>query len=96
MKLDRNVTLKNLKKKGFVEDRGKHHVYYCFHHNNKKTHIKTRASHGTKHKDLKDDIIKSMAEQCHLKKDQFRDLAICDMSEDEYARILIESGEIKG
>jgi predicted RNA binding protein YcfA (HicA-like mRNA interferase family) len=82
-------TLKNLKKKGFVEVQGDHHFLEYVH--NGKVILHTKVSHGSK-KDLDDFLIKKMSYQCRLDKKEFLDLARCPMSKAEYYERLKQQG----
>jgi hypothetical protein len=56
---------------------------------------RTYVSHGGK-KDLDDDLLSKMGEQCHLSGRQFHAFAKCWMSAEDYRRILIDKGIIPG
>jgi hypothetical protein len=92
MALDKNKTFKNLKKKGFVDSisRSDDHKYleYCI---AGKMIAYTKVSHGSG-KDLDDYLVRQMASQCKLTKQQFCDLANCPLSAEEYLKILKEKG----
>jgi hypothetical protein len=82
-------TVKNLKKKGFVEVAGDHR-YLEFMHQGKVV-FHTKVSHGSK-KDLDDFLIKQMSVQCKLDKKQFLDLARCPLSKAAYMELLKQQG----
>jgi predicted RNA binding protein YcfA (HicA-like mRNA interferase family) len=82
-------TLRNLKKKGFVEVAGDHR-YLVYVHAGKEV-LHTKVSHGSK-KDLDDFLIKQMSVQCRLDKKEFLDLARCPMSKAAYHDRLKQQG----
>ena len=85
--LDPNNTLRNLKKKGFLEStvRSDDHIYLEYFHDNKLVAY-TKLSHHSS--DLGNFHIKQMSYQCKLTRDQFVNLAKCPMDQAEYVRIL--------
>lgn len=87
--LDAKKTYKNLRKKGFLDSPSKSidHKYLEFYHNGKLI-LYTKISHGEK--DLDDYLIKQMALQCKLGKQDFLNLANCPLSETDYLGILAE------
>jgi predicted RNA binding protein YcfA (HicA-like mRNA interferase family) len=82
-------TVKNLKKKGFVEIAGDHR-YLEFMHQGKVV-LHTKVSHGSK-KDLDEYLIKQMSVQCKLDKKQFLDLARCPLSKEAYLALIKQQG----
>ncbi|MDR2169222.1 MAG: hypothetical protein LBP59_03680 [Planctomycetaceae bacterium] len=72
-----------LSQKGFQLQTNKDHRYYFFRHNGKLI-TKTKVSHGTKYKDLSDDLIAQMSRQCHLSKNDFLKLVDCPMLQQQY------------
>lgn len=90
MALDKNKALKSLKKKGFVERPYCDHIVLEY-WNNQTVIAKTKLSHGSK-KDLDAYLIKQMAIQCKLSKNEFADLVNCPLSEERYREILTEKG----
>ena len=86
--LDRKKTIRNLKKKGFIESesKSKDHIWLDFWNEGKFTTIRTKVSHSGK--DLYDFHISEMAKQIYLKKSEFLDFVNCPLSEDEYVEIL--------
>ena len=90
--LSAKETLRNLKKKGFVEVPGDHHFLEFFHEGRLVLH--TKISHGS-HKDLDNYLIKQMSVQCKLDKQQFLDLARCPMSKESYLRLLERKGLLR-
>ncbi len=89
--LDAKNTLKNLKKKGFLEaiNKSEDHKWLEFWIEDRLI-AQTKISHGAS--DLGDFLIKAMSRQCYLSKEQFMDLAKCPLSQDEYLKILKEKG----
>lgn len=90
--IDAKKTLKNLQKKGFVPAKSKSvdHHWIEFWHNGQLTRVKTKISHGEK--ELNDYLIGCMSNQTYLTKSEFRDLALCPMSQDVYVSILRNKG----
>lgn len=94
MNLERAKVQANLPRKGFVETDDRRHIFYHFHFEGKKTHIRTQVSHGTKYKTLGEDLVSSMAKQCKVTTKNFRGLAECTVSHDDYIDLLKQSGEL--
>jgi len=95
MPLKRNDIHSSLNKKGFTEVPNKDHTYFVyFTVNGKKSHINTKTSHGTNHKDIGDPIIAQMAKQLKLTNKQFRDLVGCSIDRADYEQHLVQAGEI--
>lgn len=92
--LDSKKVLTNLKKKGFIDSKNHSpdHKYLEYFLNGKYI-LYTKVSHGGK-EDLRDHLIKQMAEQCKISKDQFLDLVNCPLNKDQYARLLKENLEL--
>ena len=88
MILDKNKAHKNLKKKGFTDaiHKSGDHLYLELWHNRKRI-LYTKISHGSK-KDLDLFLIKQMATQCELSKEEFANLVNCPLSQEEYFKIL--------
>lgn len=82
-------TVKNLRKKGFVEVAGDHRYLELVHKGRVILH--TKVSHGSK-KDIDDYLIKQMSYQCKLDKKQFLDLARCPLSKEAYLDLLKQQG----
>ena len=80
-----------LSQKGFVlQDDGDHRYYhFCF---QGRRVARTKVSHGTKYKDLADDLLVAMAKQCRLTKSNFLDLVDCHLTQDGYETRLKEQG----
>jgi len=79
----------NLSNKGFTLNDKKDHRYYFFTLDDRIV-ARTKVSHGTKYKDLGNDLIVAMAKQCHLSKEQFLELVDCTMSQQDYEMSLRE------
>lgn len=90
MVLNKNKAQQNLKKKGFVEEAYHDHVMLEYWYNGKWI-AHTKLSHGSK-KDLEAYLIRQMATQCRLSKEEFADLVNCPLSKDGYMEILRNKG----
>lgn len=90
MVLDKKKAYKNLKRKGFVDsvNHSKDHKYLEFYHKEKMV-LYTKVSHGSKN-EIDNHLIKQMASQCKLSKQEFADLVNCPMSSEKYIEILGE------
>jgi len=91
MVIDSGKTYKNLKKKGVIDAPGDHKFLHLYHEG--RFVLSTKISHGGAH-DLDDFLIRKMATQCKLTKEDFLNLANCPLSKEEYITRLIESGMI--
>ena len=91
MVIDSNKTYRNLKKKGFIDAPGDHKFLHYYHEG--KFVLSTKISHGSSH-DLEDFIIKKMATQCKLNREDFINLANCPLSSEEYIEKLKQEGAI--
>lgn len=91
MILDSKKAYKNLKKKGFIdsESHSCDHKYLDLFIGDKYVGY-TKISHGNG--DIEDYLIKQMAVQCKLSKQQFADLVNCPLSKEDYFKILKEKG----
>ena len=76
-----------LSQKGFTLQEQADHRYYFFYLDGKQV-VRTKVSHGTKYRDLGDDLITQMARQCRLTKQQFLNLVDCPMSQGQYEQVL--------
>lgn len=94
MVIDKKKTYKNLKKKGFVDNKNKSddHLYLDYFHNGKYI-LYTKVSHGST-KDIDISLIKQMANQCKLSNKDFQDLANCPLSKEGYLAKLKVQGLI--
>ena len=88
MPLDCRKTRKNLKKKGFVENRRADHIQLIYSYTNESTDIQTKFSHGSKHKELSDALVSSMATQCRIFNSNFVKLAKCEISATNYMKLI--------
>lgn len=81
-----------LKNKGFKES-NRDHKFYILYIDGKKTHVKTKISHGAKEYD--DGLLNGMKQQVRLDtKQQFLNLVDCPMTKEEYVKLLIEKNII--
>lgn len=84
--------MKTLEKKGFIKESSNkktHHIFYYFVHNNKKTHINTYFSHGSKDYDK---FLMSMIKR-QLKFTDSNDCELffdCTFTKENYEVMLIE------
>jgi predicted RNA binding protein YcfA (HicA-like mRNA interferase family) len=92
MVIDKKETVRNLKRKGFVESSSKSddHIYLEYIHNGKLI-LYTKVSHGSS-KDIGIPLLKQMAQQCKLSKNDFTNLAKCPLSADAYLQIIDNLG----
>ncbi len=77
-----------LQTKGFVRDERHHHFFIYHTADGKRTLVKTRTSHSGR--DIGVALLKQMAKQCSLSKEQFLALVDCPLSRDEFERILAD------
>lgn len=83
-----------LKKKGFSENRKKHHIYYIFYDGGKKTEVYTFISHGES--EYGDGLLSKVKRQlCLESKTEFNDFIECPMTKEQYRDLLLERGYIK-
>jgi hypothetical protein len=79
--------------KGFVKASGnRDHQYFFFYYHGKKTDIFTRISHGGRTVD--DWLAGKMAHQLRLSKRDFSSFVECTLGGAEYARLMVERGEV--
>ena len=91
MSIPRKIIEASLKQKGFVQENKRDHRMFFLYYEGKKTGIFTKTSHGSKYKDIGDELLGKMKRQVGLKTNkEARDLFRCPMSRDEYIQILIE------
>lgn len=95
MVIDKNDTYKNLKKKGFIDSPNKSndHKYLELRYNNKVV-LYTKLSHSSDN-DIGNWLIKQMAEQCKLSKQDFIDLVKCPLSKEVFFDKLKSAGIIE-
>lgn len=92
MQLSKRDVEASLRKKGFRED-NRHHHYFIYHTSDgRKSTVKTHTSHSGK--DLDVSLVKQMAKQCFLSRDQFQQLVDCPLSQEAYEKLLQEQGEL--
>ena len=82
----------SLQRKGFRKDQGGNHkrfvyVRLC----GEKTNIFTVTSHGAAGKDISSYLVTRMAKQCRVREDTFREIVKCDIGQEEYEEILVNS-----
>jgi predicted RNA binding protein YcfA (HicA-like mRNA interferase family) len=83
--------VKNLKKKGFSEDRQRDHIYLSHTHKGLLTGPFTKVSHGSGKEDIGDPLVKKMRAQLHLDTlRQVRELVECAMDKDQYLKHLVK------
>ncbi len=89
--LNAKRTEKNLKKKGFIEaiNKSPDHIRLELYDQGKLI-LATKLSHNGQ--DLNDYLIKQMSVQCKLDKEEFKNLALCPLSQEDYFVILAEKG----
>lgn len=86
---------RSLKKKGFVEEKDRHHVYLRLFYKGKKTHIYTYCSHGADSQDIRHAVASAMKLQLALDtRKQLEDLINCPMSLETYLGVLQEKDSI--
>ena len=82
--------VRSLKKKGFVEDRKRDHVFLLHYRGGQKTGPYTKVSHGSGNEDIGDPLVRKMRCQLRLEtSQQVRDLVECPMDGDAYIEHLI-------
>lgn len=84
-----------LERKGF-ERRENDHSFFIYHTNSgQKTSVWTKTSHGSGGGDLDDSLISSMAKQCRINAQYFKDLIECPLSRQKYEEMLVNEGHIR-
>ncbi len=83
-----------LSRKGFSEDdsKGADHRWFRPYVGGKKTAIATKTSRGTKYKHLGEPLVKHMAVQIRLTKQEFEQLVECSIDGAKYIELLRERG----
>ncbi|WP_157202283.1 hypothetical protein [Methanoplanus limicola] len=71
----------------------KHHVYYTFQYNGKKTHIYTYLSHSTK--EVSPKLRSKMAGQLKIGIEELDRLIDCKMSEEDLTVRYLDAGELE-
>lgn len=80
---------KALKEKGFKEESKRDHIYFFLYYNGKKTHIRTKISHGES--EIHDKNCSFMAREIRLSNPQFRDFVDCPLKGPEYLKLLVDA-----
>lgn len=88
--LDALKVRKSLVKKGFIPEEGDHYYFHYLDDRGKKTKAWTKISHSAD--DINNPLIKKMAMQTQLSKEEFLDLVNCPLSKEQYRDILREKG----
>ena len=83
-----------LQRKGFRRKQSHHTFFYYYTEDGKKTPVWTKTSHGRTGADVDKALFKSMANQCKLTADDFRDLVECPLSRADYEQHLRNSGKV--
>ena len=83
-----------LERKGFRRRESHHSFFHYYTEPGKRTRVWTKTSHGRAGADIGRGLFKSMASQCKLTADQFRDLIECPMSRADYEQHLRNSGKV--
>jgi hypothetical protein len=85
---------KTLLAKGFREESGKHHIYYWFFLDNKKTSVNTYFSHNAA--DLNDFILSQVSKQLKFeKKDHLIQFLDCHIDQNAYTKMLIDGNHVR-
>jgi len=91
MRIEQKNINRNLPKKGFIKEEGKHHIYFHHHYNGKATGVHTYMSHGSGHRDIAGNVLSKMKNQLKLDTtNDLVDLVNCPMSKEQYIMILRE------
>lgn len=76
-----------LKSKGFDEDSTGHHVYFfLIDDEGKKTSVRTKMSHQSGGVEIGDSLLRQMARQVKLTKQDFLSLIDCPLTREEYLK----------
>lgn len=95
MSLAKKKVMQALGKKGFREERKGDHIRYFFvTSDGREKPVQTKVSHGSKSKELGDDLISKMAGQCGLTRLKFEQLIDCTLTKEKYERKLRKKGYI--
>jgi trans-2-enoyl-CoA reductase len=84
--MDPRKVHQNLLKKGFAEIQKTKHLYYVFEFGEIRTDIQTFVSRNKQ--EIGNELISEMKDQLHLTKKEFIDLIDCNLSEEDYIKIL--------
>ena len=78
-----------LRNKGFIDREGDHTYFIYWSIAGKKSAVFTKTSHGAR--ELNDNLLALMAQQCKLSKREFINLIDCPLSREEYEAKLISA-----
>ena len=81
-----------LKKKGFLENTKRDHIWYTYYRNGKKTSINTKISHGVN--EIDDGLLGKMARQMRLSRHDFDEFVACHLSQDDYDKQMLDNNQI--
>ncbi len=71
-----------------MEQRKGDHIRFTFQFNSELSSIRTKISHGSKNKEISDNLVSTMANQCKVTKSDFVKLAKCEISESDYIELV--------
>lgn len=86
MQRDQRKVESALETKGFTRDERHHHYFLYRTRKGKLTDIRTRTSHSGK--DIETGLLKRMATQCHLTRNDFLALVDCTMTQADYENMI--------
>lgn len=90
--LKKDMVVRNLTKKGFEQDE-RDHLYLCYvRADGLRTTIRTKVSHSSRN-DIHAGLVAAMARQCRVSTQQFKMLAECTISQQQYEGILTAGGQ---
>ena len=93
--IKRDVIVKNLTKKGFIERDGPDRIFTLY-YKGKKTGIRTRISKGSGYKTYGDSLLGQMKKQLKFSsKVDFVDFITCIMAEKEYINYLLKEEHLR-
>lgn len=81
-----------LLQKGFIQQ-NKHHEMYWFFYKGKRTSIRTRISHGKREYEVS--LMGAVRTQMKLRGNEIDEFFDCQMSREDYAKLLIRRGEVR-
>ena len=88
--LEKVQVISALQSKGFREEPGaRNHRYFVYYDGDRKTRIKTKTSHSPKVRTLDNSLVKKMADQCHVTKEEFVQLVRCPLTAEKYRLVLL-------
>ena len=88
MVFNKKEVAQSLKGKGFFVESGDHDYYRYHTLSDKRTHIRTKISHGSKPNYINKNLESFMAEQCKLSTRDFRKLIDCSINQIEYEELI--------